>query len=403
MTKPTEGTRPRVQLSYQIIRNTTSPDETATGVRSFVCNLPAFEILKLGTNANLRTYLAEYSESKRNHVHEAIAYTIENDPARFITRNSGFAIAASEAQIDDNKKTILLYDASVINGAQSQGEIRRWVKEEYGEEGPDTDEDIPFYVRAEIIVDPDSKQIVETAIARNTATPVKSISQAGGRGHLEDLEQSIVKIHPDIRIKKKETDGEGYYDTRKILQYTRLLMPQNVSENDSASEKLKPYKNPEQCLTEFSEWYGDREKKPSAKFKYEFTVQMAPYAITEYEYWEHHQAWNRQRLWESTKKGGRACRRDKGNNRITWVSPGLIFPILGAMSEFVEQDTKGNWRISKPNLFRPDEMIARAVKQFRSTEVKSDPMLMGRSSGVYEALRDYPATLVAVIREMKES
>lgn len=73
------------------------------------------------------------------------------------------------------------------------------------------------------------------------------------------------------------------------------------------------------------------------------------------------------------------------------------------MSEFVEQDTKGNWRISKPNLFRPDEMIARAVKQFRSTEVKSDPMLMGRSSGIYEALRDYPATLVAVLREMKES
>lgn len=303
MTKPTVDARQRIQLSYQLIRNTTSPDETATGVRSFVCNLSAFEILKLGTNANLRTYLAEYSESKRNRVHEAIEYTIENDPARFITRNSGFAIAASEAQIDDNKKTILLYDASVINGAQSQGEIRRWVREEYGEEGPDTDEDIPFYVRAEIIVDPDSKQIVETAIARNTATPVKSISQAGGRGHLEDLAQSIAKIHPEIKIRKKETDLEGYYDTRKILQYTRLLMPQNISGNDSAAEKLKPYKNPEQCLTEFSEWHGDREKNPSAKLKYEFTVQMAPYAITEYEYWEHHQAWNRQRLWENTKKG----------------------------------------------------------------------------------------------------
>ncbi len=42
----------------------------------------------------------------------------------------------------------------------------------------------PFFVRAEIVVDPDLEEVVETAIARNTATAVKSISQAGARGHL---------------------------------------------------------------------------------------------------------------------------------------------------------------------------------------------------------------------------
>ncbi len=68
------------------------------------------------------------------------------------------------------------------------------------------DEEPPFYVRAEIIVDPDSEEIVETAIARNTATPVKSISQAGARGHLEDLERSIAKVHPEIKIRKSETE-----------------------------------------------------------------------------------------------------------------------------------------------------------------------------------------------------
>jgi hypothetical protein len=45
-------------------------------------------------------------------------------------------------------------------------------------------------------------------------------------------------------------------------------------------------------------------------------------------------------------------------------------------------------------------MIASAVKQFRG--VDSDPMQMGRESGVYDALRIYPRTLVKVMRDMKK-
>ena len=114
-----------VLLSYQLLRNTTSPDETKTGVRSFVANLAAFEILKLGTKENLHSYLAEYNAKKRNRVHDAIRSTIETEPRRFITRNSGYVISASDIDIDDAKKTIKLTEASVINGAQSQGETRR--------------------------------------------------------------------------------------------------------------------------------------------------------------------------------------------------------------------------------------------------------------------------------------
>ena len=93
-----------------------------------------------------------------------------------------------------------MYDASVINGAQSQGEIRRWIERTYGE--VPSNEDSPFYVRAEIIVDPDGQEVVETAIARNTATPVKSISQAGARGHLDELEKSIRRYIPNQNPKE---------------------------------------------------------------------------------------------------------------------------------------------------------------------------------------------------------
>ena len=100
MTSPTKGKHApdRVQLSYQLLRNTTSPDEKLIGVQSFVANLPAFEILKLDTKGNLRSYLAEYDPRKRNRVHDAINETIESEPERFIVRNSGFVIAAAKRQ-----------------------------------------------------------------------------------------------------------------------------------------------------------------------------------------------------------------------------------------------------------------------------------------------------------------
>ena len=392
-------TPPSVQLSYQLIRNTTSPDETLTGVKSFVANISALEILKLDTKENLRAYIAEHNPKKRNKVHEAIRDTIDTIPVRFITRNSGFTIAALAAEVDDNKKVIRLTDPSIIDGAQSQGEIRQWVQEAFGTELPNELDEPPFFVRVEIIVDPDPEEVVETAIARNTATPVKSISQAGARGHLEELEQSIHKIRPEIHIRKKETD-EGVYDTRKILQYARLLMPTSVSGNDSAAEKLRPYKNPEQCLTDFSDWYENKAKDKNARRKYEFTVQIAPLAIAEYEFWERHDGWNGHHIWDETKKGGRACRRDKAG-KIVWVSPGLVFPIVGAMSEFVEERVPGTWTVSKPTLFESGKMIIRAVEQFRGLD--SDPMQMGRSAGAYDALRIYPSTIVAVMKDIKNA
>ena len=386
-----------VKIAYQLIRNTTSPDEQTTGVKSFVANISAFEILKLNTSGNLRDYIAEYNPRKRNRVHDAIRSTIETEPERFITKNSGFVVSASDIIVDDNKKIVTLKSASIINGAQSQGEIRSWYEETFQEEAPDADY-VPFYVRVEIIVDPDEAEVVETAISRNTATPVKSISQAGERGQLDELELSVRKLFPKLNIQKSET-SEGY-DTRKILQYARLLMPSIVSKNEAAAEKLRPYKNPEQCLTEFCDWHDDKTIDAVKHLKYEFSVQMAPHAIQEYEYWEKHEAWNGHRIWEET-SNGRACRRDK-TGKIVWVCPGLVFPIMSAMSEFVVKDTRGRWGLSKPKLFKPEEMIRRAVAQFR-TAAHSDPMQMGRDAGVYDALRIYPNTLVSVMKDVEAS
>lgn len=389
----------RVQLSYQLIRNTTSPDEKSVGVQSFIANFPALEILNLDTKDNLRSYLAEYNPRKRNRVHEAIRKTIETEPQRFIVRNSGFVITASDVAVDDDKKLVTLVDPSIINGAQSQGEIRRFIDEMRESAGPDEAIENPFHVRATIIIDPDPEEIVETAIARNIVTPVKSLSEAGARNQLEELERSIQTAMPEAKIRKDESQtGDDFLDTRKILQLARLLMPTSVSGSTLAVEKLRAYKNPEQCLTDFCDWFAFKESDPRKREKYEFTIQIAPHALREYQFWETHSAWSGHRIWEATKKGGRAVRREKKTNKIVWVSPGLLFPLMGAMSEFAARDQKGRWCVRKPARFRPDEMIQKAVNQFRAHN--SDPMYMGRDEAAYDALRIYPQTLMEVLRDM---
>jgi AIPR protein len=108
-----------------------------------------------------------------------------------IIRNSGFVITAAAITVDDNAKHLTLVDPSIINGAQSQGEIKAYHDALVASEGFEDDEEPPFYVRASIIVDPDAGEVTETAIARNIATPIKSLTEAGARHQLDDLEKSI--------------------------------------------------------------------------------------------------------------------------------------------------------------------------------------------------------------------
>ncbi|MGP1351744.1 MAG: AIPR family protein [Parasphingopyxis sp.] len=385
------------RISYQLIRNVTSPEEKDNGVQTYVANIPATELKKLGTEDNLRTYIPEHSAKRRNAVHKAIERTIVEEPTRFINRNSGVTIACSKANVNDSASTIAMVGASIINGAQTQGEILRYLAE------LDSDDqsllEPNFNVRAEIIIDPEHSSIVETAIARNTATRVQEISQAGARGHLNDLRDAMkAKLGVNIRMSETDTD---VVETMQVLQYARLLMPSWVSGNENSAELLRPYKNRAQCLEDFSEWWFAKDKAPTAEerataqTKYDFVIQLAPVAWREYKYWEGHSGWNNKYIWEQTQKGGRVVRRDK-NGKIVWVSPGIVFPVMKSLSAFVDQDANGKWRLQKPSLFKPDDMIRRAVAQFRAHD--SNPMDMGRSESAYEALLTYPETIVEVMK-----
>jgi hypothetical protein len=378
-------------LKYDVIRNLTSAPEKDNGVQTWFANVSAREITELGTRDNLRSYIAEHELSKRNAVHKQIENTIIEMPDRFINRNSGITITCTNCEIDDNRKLAKLTNASIINGAQTQGEIKRFFN------GLEQDDQTDFLVRAEIIMDPAHESIVEIAIARNTATAVKSVSQAGARGYLDKLKASIESGLPGETLQMSETDTQGL-NTQSVLQYARLLMPDNVM-GDKIPPKNFAYKQGGKCLSDFSVWASNRNVDSEAAAFHDFVVEIAPVAVREYRRWEAHEGWNGHRLHEKGRSGerpigGRPVRRDKRTNKVIWVAPGILFPLMSALSAFVTRKA-GKWVLEKPTLFKEDELIRRAVQQFRALD--REVTVMGRSEAAYDALSIYTETIAAVL------
>jgi hypothetical protein len=372
-----------VQLRFESVRNLTSPDEKKNGTRTYFANLPATEILKLDTVENLRNYIPELRPGKRNKVHEAIGETIRDNPDEFIVLNSGFTICAANCSVNEDGKLISLTKSSLINGAQSQGEIRRYLKE-CEEKG---DPAVEFFVRAEVIVVNESEFMTEVAIARNTATKVSELAQAGKQRKFDELIARFVEVYPDAKLRKSDTDPIDTIDTERVIQLCAALMPQDLAGEDRfISSKLRAYKNKAQCRVDFEKAYDEthredepeKPKDPKLLELYRYYVDIAPYAWRAYQDYRVHPAWKGKRLRRETK----AVKR-KPNQEII-IADGLVFPMVSALSLFVHKKND-KWVLEKPPVFRDGMLVEAAVEQFREA-CNSDPVVMGRSAGAYQSL-----------------
>jgi hypothetical protein len=380
MTTGTSGAT--VRLSYLKIRDVTTKDEEANGASTYVAVLPAAEILKIGTDGNLRSYIPAHPGKKRNLVHKAIARTIGNESDRFSQLNSGFLIGASKITVDDNKKTVTLAHASVNNGAQSQGEINLYI-EECARRG---ETPVEFAIRCELSIEPDASMRTNIAVARNTATRIEGISIAGKHGYFEDLNASFRKVHPDWELARSETDvEEKYVDTRLLLQVLWAMMPEELAPEHrrTIEARMRAYKNAAYCLQDFMEIADTRATDKGNAARYTYFIDMAGTAWTEYTRWKTHELWNDKRLIERLRQ---AVRGEDGI--IREISDGIVFPILSALSTFVKRPRGLGkfrpWRIAYPKVFRDEDMVIAARRQL--TQLGGRPMLMGRSGAAYEAL-----------------
>lgn len=343
--------------------------------------------MDLPEEENVRRYLVTAEGKKRQRLSDVprqIRDTLDNNPENFCILNGGIVIVAFAADVDEKTKEVTLVNASIINGSQTRGELKRYKAHCLETER----EPYPVHVKFEIIVCDSEDLKAEISIARNFQNDVARLSIAGRRGQLDELEEWIRASMPDAKLRKSETErSEDFIDTEKVLQVCTALMPAALwPEPKEVDDPIKvyTYSMKSKCLREFQDVHR-RAMSPTpdeihngtheqAKELYKYYLDIAPTAMELYDRWKTHQGFRG--------TGLRAIERD--GNAIKDVPDGIIFPILASLSAFVRR-TIETWTYDPPAKFDDSDIIKAAKGQYMNT-ANSNPWNMGKSRAVYSWL-----------------
>ncbi len=377
-----KASRSVVSFAFHSFRNISCPEDIENNRKVFAGQAPVRSFLQLDTEENVRSYLLEAEGKERRRetqVNEAIRTTLEQNPELFSILNSGIVIVARSHEIDEQKKLLLLKNASIINGSQTQGVLRDFLKRAV-QDGAD----IPaIHIKYELIVTDDEDLIGEISIARNFQNDVAKISIAGRRGRLDELEQYLRKKIPGAKLQKSETElSDSYIATERLLQVITALIPATLwpkpGENDNPN-KVYTYSMKAKCLKEFDEIYIKAHDKShpehmKARELYQFYLDIAAEAVQLYGKWKGHQGFRG--------TGLRCIVRD--GREVIDVPDGMIFPILASLSAFARKTAQG-WTIKHPKQFKDEDLIQAAKSVYQSIAM-SNPWIMGKHKACYAQL-----------------
>jgi hypothetical protein len=364
------------KFPYNSCKNIAAPEDERASRKVYSGTVPASSVLKLEDNENVREYLVDAPGKGRRAptlVHQAIRKTLVDHPDDFSILNGGIVIVAHGIQIDEKNKVATLRSPSIINGSQTQGELRR-----YFERSAQNGDFFEPSVKYELIVTNDDDLIAEISIARNFQNDVRAISIAGRRGQLDELESAVRRVLPDVTLRKSETDivsddEGGYLDTEKLIQVILALMPSEILRAfDLGESKVFTYSQKTRCLKLFQRIVDDQDG-PSAD-AYKFCLDIAGEAWKLYEKWKVHPGFKGTRL--------RSIERDGGE--ILEVPDGIIFPIIASFSAFAVRERK-RWHLKVPTQLEERELIE-AAKQAYMEIADSNPQTMGKSKACYSGL-----------------
>ncbi|WP_223641433.1 AIPR family protein [Rhodobacter sp. TJ_12] len=360
-------------FDFHKCRNISSPDDEAVGRRVYSGSAPARSVIGLEDNENVREYLVDAKGKQKKSptlVHQAMRKSLRETPETFGVLNSGTVIVARDAEIDDKNRRLNLVGASIINGSQTRGELKRYF------ENRSPDDTSEPSIKFEIIVTDDDDLIAEISISRNFQNDVKPISIAGRRGQLDDLEKSIQSVEPSAKLRKSESDllaDDNFVDTEKVIQATFALLPESVSPphgmSVDLSNKVFAYSQKTRCLKIFQKLADEPDSD-----MYKTFLGVAPIAWSLYRRWKVHQGF--------IGTGIRSIERDNG--RVMEVPDGIIFPIIAAHSAFVYRAEAG-WQLGKPSQLSDEELIS-VAKQSYMEIAGHNPQTMGKSKACYTSL-----------------
>jgi hypothetical protein len=371
----------KIKFPFYNVRHISNPEDLDNDRRIYVGNVPITAVVDLDTGEDVRDYLLDAEGRKRRRptqVHRAIQDTLENNPADFSVLNSGVTVVARACEIDEKNKWMLLTGASIINGSQTQGVIRDFL-ESLGERQKEDGVFIPN-VKFEVIVTQDEDLIAEVSIARNFQIDVMTLSIAGRRGQLKELEESFQAKRPGVPLQQSETQlSEDYVKTERLLQIIAALIPEELWIKPGEMNKVYTYSMKAKCLKDFQEIYVHAHTPSDPEFKkykelYQFYLDICADAQDLYEKWKTHHGFAGTGL-HSIEREGRT---------IKDVPDGIVFPILSALSAFAKK-TRSGWKIDPPPLFSDDELIS-AAKFAYINIAQSNPWNMGKSKACYSTL-----------------
>lgn len=374
---PPQKTNNVVRLPFHSVRHISCPEDLESGRRVYAGYATVSEIVDLPTDENVRGYLVEAEGKKRKRptsVHKAILDTLENYSHNFSVLNSGVVIVARQCEIDEKHKELILRKASIINGSQTQGVVRDFIRKRNG----DTQ---GIHIKFEVIVTDDEELIAEVSIARNFQDDVMTISIAGRRGYLDELEESLQKRRPGSKLKKSETQlSDDYVKTERVLQVIAALIPEEIWPKEREFNKVYTYSQKTKCLRDFEEIYKNAKKNDEPVDKryvelYGFYLDIVAEADELYEKWKIHQGF---------KGTGLRCLTRDGKREIKNVPDGIIFPILASLSVFATKK-QGRWTIQVPHALSDDELI-RVAKTAYMEIARSNYNKMGKTKACYSAL-----------------
>lgn len=366
---------PRAQFAFPFFccRNISGPEDTKNNRKVLVGHAPASSFLDLEDDENVREYLVN-AEGKQKAsptlVHQAIRKTLRDNPEDFSILNSGVCIVARGAETDEGKKLLYLDRPSIINGSQTQGELKRFMQQK--------PEFVP-HVKFEIIVTEDQDLVAEVAISRNFQNDVRAISIAGRRGQLDELESALRETISDAKLRKSESDlSDDYIDSEKLIQVLLAITPDSlwggVSEGKTLQSKTFTYSQKTRCLKLYQKI---EEEKTAAGYRdlYQFFLDMAGPAWKLYQKWKTHQGF----------KGTRLHSIQRAEDGIILDVPdGIVFPIIAAYSAFCSRK-RVRWQFAIPSAFDEKRLIRAAAADYMDV-ADSNPQTMGKKHACYTRL-----------------
>lgn len=371
-------------VKYHNCHDISTPDDRSAKRKVYSGTAPARSVLEIENDENVRDYLVEVGGKRKRgttQVHLEMRETLEDRPDLFSILNGGITIVARHAEVNDAAKRIMLTDPSIINGSQTQGELRRYY--ETHEEG-DTEPSI----RYEIIVTDEDDLIADISIARNFQNKVHALSIAGRKGYLDKLETSVKSQFPSFSLRKSESDVDNVEETidaKLLIQVVWAVIPINMIKKirpSRAKSKAFTYSSQAACLKLFQDVVEENQNKDADlahRDLYKCFLDLAPTAWKIYSKWKGHSGFKGTGI----RKG---IKRDK-RNQILGVDKGIIFPILAAHSEFVFHGKSG-WdvKLPDPDILSDKDLIDTALQAHKDV-AGHNPQTMGKSSACYSMLQ----------------